>query len=200
MALFLCIIYLTVVIISDRREIESLQSELTIDLKTGLQNQAGLRIGFERLYSLLSRQKEDGHICVLYFDLDNFKTLNDTRGHHAGDEAIRAMAEILRKVFRRHDTLLARSNGAGDEFIIMLPNATESDIEMLHYALSRQMEQDERFRINESLRVTASVGLSICQVRQDNHAHQAISQLLDAHVQIADRKMQLYKQDYNKAR
>jgi len=55
---------------------------------------------------------------VIYLDLDNFKQLNDTRGHDIGDAALRAIARALRSVLRSND-LLARLGG--DEFAMMLP-------------------------------------------------------------------------------
>ena len=197
----LCLVgYLLVVVLSDRREIKELRSRLTVDVMTGLRNRAGLEIGFGRLYSLLSRQETGGHISVLYCDLDCFKTLNDTCGHRAGDEAIEAMAEILQTVFRRRDTILARSSQAGDEFNVILPNATKEEIEFLIRTVSEQMAEDERFFIRDSLRVTVSVGISTCQVARGAGPRQAVSEILEAQLRLADGEMQRCKRENKKAR
>ena len=192
--------YMLVVISSFIRETKGLQSELEkmkaqsmFDLKTSLCNQSGMETGFLRLYSLLSRQKEPGHFHVMYLDLDHFKTLNDTCGHQAGDKAIVGMSEILQSVFRRRDTILARSSQAGDEFVVILPNATEAAIQSLCQTVATKMNQDERFCISDSQRVTVSVGVSCCMALQDASPRQAVREILEAQLRIAEGEMRRCK-------
>lgn len=86
------------------------------DALTGLKNRRGF---LEAGIAETERSKRYDHpLSIIYLDLDNFKQLNDTRGHDIGDAALRATAKALRSVLRSND-LLARLGG--DEFAILLP-------------------------------------------------------------------------------
>ena len=88
---------------------------------TGLPNARALRHRFEEEAALAERHSNS--FAVLMMDLDGFKAVNDTRGHKAGDEALREMAQILSRHIRSSDFLCRY---AGDEFVaIVQANATE---------------------------------------------------------------------------
>jgi diguanylate cyclase (GGDEF)-like protein len=92
-----------------------------IDSLTGLNNRLYFNKAFEREVERVLRY---GHkICVLMIDVDNFKTVNDTYGHLAGDEVLRAIADILQSSVRKSDVV---ARYGGDEFIILLPMADEA--------------------------------------------------------------------------
>ncbi len=79
----------------------------------------------EELQRRIQRLKRDGRpAALLYVDLDNFKAVNDKRGHDVGDEALRHVADILRGNTRSTD-LLARFGG--DEFAVWLEDVGEKD-------------------------------------------------------------------------
>ena len=85
------------------------------DALTGLANRELFR---ESLHLAVERARRDGTaIAVIFLDLDNFKGLNDTRGHHVGDQFLAALAERLTSATRDRD-LVARQGG--DEFLLML--------------------------------------------------------------------------------
>jgi len=94
------------------------------DPLTGLANR---RMFDDALRRAVSRNQRDGAgIAVGLLDLDNFKRLNDTRGHAAGDEALRAVAAAMRAVMRAGD-IAARLGG--DEFAILLHDCDETGAE-----------------------------------------------------------------------
>ncbi|MHB1100336.1 MAG: sensor domain-containing diguanylate cyclase [Burkholderiales bacterium] len=99
-----------------RMQYERAHVNATRDALTDLQNRRGF---VEAGNSEVERSKRYGHpLSVIYLDLDNFKQLNDTRGHDTGDAALSAIAGALRSVLRSND-LLARLGG--DEFAMLLP-------------------------------------------------------------------------------
>lgn len=93
------------------------QSQAYRDPLTGLSNRRHLD---EHLPKLLEQSgTEGGSLCVLAIDMDNFKKVNDTLGHSAGDKLLRDLGQIIRSTLRETD--LAFRTG-GDEFLILLPN------------------------------------------------------------------------------
>lgn len=72
---------------------------------------------------LLHRTGEQTTATLLVADVDNFKAINDTAGHHAGDTVLIAVADALRRVTRRGDHLTRANGHCGDEFAALLPEA-----------------------------------------------------------------------------
>jgi len=101
---------------------EQLRHEVAHDALTGLPNR---RVLVERLAQALeARRGSAAAPAVLFVDLDEFKQVNDTAGHHAGDELLCAVAERLRGALRADD-VAARLGG--DEFAVLLPALTAPD-------------------------------------------------------------------------
>ena len=95
--------------------IASLQQSVKRDTMTGLLNKTSA-------FSIIDRYLEEhrGSLCAfLFFDMDNFKLINDTFGHGIGDSIIRMMANELTNAFRQSDVL---GRFGGDEFFAFLPN------------------------------------------------------------------------------
>lgn len=102
---------IAVIVDSLQDQVAANQSDAETDVLTGLLN----RRGFDRKRKALTA-------CgVIFFDIDNFKSVNDTRGHAVGDWLLRRTAEVLRSVLRDGE-LVARFGG--DEFVVLLPNAS----------------------------------------------------------------------------
>jgi diguanylate cyclase (GGDEF)-like protein len=113
--------------LSRSRKLEKkLQEVSLVDELTGLYNRRG--------FNQLSRQqteiaKRTGRSMLIgFFDLDHMKHINDAYGHHEGDNALTATADILRKIFRTSD-IIAR--WGGDEFVVLMINAECDEIQSI---------------------------------------------------------------------
>jgi diguanylate cyclase (GGDEF)-like protein len=95
------------------------------DALTGTLNRRSIERETERLFNR-SRQRNNS-IGALMLDVDSFKQINDTHGHHAGDLALCALADCLRHTTRTGD-LIARLGG--DEFLVIMPNTNSALAEL----------------------------------------------------------------------
>jgi diguanylate cyclase (GGDEF)-like protein len=96
------------------------------DHLTGLANRTLFK---DRLTQALARaDRNDQQVALMFLDLDNFKVVNDTLGHDAGDIVLRAVAERLKKCVRVTDTV---ARLGGDEFIIILDGLPKSDVPVI---------------------------------------------------------------------
>ena len=111
--------------ITERRQLEQRLSFLADhDEMTGLPNRRRLREELERAVAFAQRYEQAGALLIL--DLDNFKQVNDTLGHHVGDSLVREVAGRLRGRLRATD-VLARIGG--DEFAVLLPQVNAAQAE-----------------------------------------------------------------------
>lgn len=102
--------------ITKRKELEEKLSYQTLhDSLTGLPNRKLFMDHLEKALARLERREEP--IAVLFVDLDNFKDMNDSLGHEAGDQLLVAFAERLKRCIRPEDTV---ARLAGDEFVVLL--------------------------------------------------------------------------------
>jgi diguanylate cyclase (GGDEF)-like protein len=126
------------------------------DSLTGLPNRMLLNLRAE--HAIEQTRRKNSRLALLFLDLDHFKTVNDSLGHHAGDELlIQATARILACV-REGDTL---SRLGGDEFVVMLENFTDS-LSARHVADKILASFSKPFRLQQhEYLITASIGISI---------------------------------------
>jgi diguanylate cyclase (GGDEF)-like protein/PAS domain S-box-containing protein len=126
------------------------------DALTKLPNKSLLE---DRLHMQLSQAKQTNNpLAIIYLDLDNFKTINDTIGHSAGDEVIRKTSERLMKCLRRSDTI---ARVGGDEFVLILPEVSEkSEIDAIAEKIIRSMRHPIPIS-DQEFYVSASMGISL---------------------------------------
>jgi len=92
------------------------------DMLTNLPNRALLQTRFAQ--AIGHAECHSKHIAVMFLDLDRFKNINDTYGHHVGDKLLQVVAKRLTNCVRGIDTV---SRQGGDEFVIMLPEISHAD-------------------------------------------------------------------------
>jgi diguanylate cyclase (GGDEF)-like protein len=127
------------------------------DALTGLPNRVLLRDRLEQ--AIAQAQRNRTQMGVMLLDLDRFKTINDTLGHEAGDDALQAVAERLRASVRRVDTV---ARLGGDEFVVVLPAIRGPvDAEQVARKIIESMTEPLSIR-DQTMIVSVSIGVSIC--------------------------------------
>ncbi|MDG4867579.1 diguanylate cyclase [Guyparkeria sp. 1SP6A2] len=143
---------------SRHQELQAMYHRAHHDGLTELLNRAGLEERFEQARRHALRQ--DSHIALAFVDLNGFKTVNDTLGHHVGDEVLREVASRLKSVGRGED-IVARLGG--DEFVVAFYGVHTADsIQTLAANLRERIEADMVIPgIVQILRVQASIGFAL---------------------------------------
>jgi len=152
----------------------------TIDELTLLSNRRGFQVLSCQTLELC--QRIERHACLLFFDLDRFKQINDTFGHAEGDRALQLFADTLKKTFRDADVLARIS---GDEFAVLVTESSPVNIQRVVERLQRNLEQT-----NTANPADYAIRFSVGSVIYDDHRHPSI----DALMLEADQLMYRHKQ------
>lgn len=155
-----------------------LQQLAAIDSLTGLLNRDGFQ---KRLSDAVQRsQDEQSLMAVMFLDLDHFKSVNDTYGHHIGDLVLQAFAGRLSQALRATDTV---SRLGGDEFTVIMEDlARQEDAEAIAAKIV-QAVQTTFVLEGVNVAVSVSVGLAFCQsgsMQADMLLRRADAMLYDA--------------------
>lgn len=140
--------------ITARRELEDkLTRQALHDPLTGLPNRSLL---VDRLQQAIARyERGAGGVTVLFLDLDHFKLVNDSFGHHAGDQVLTMVGERLCEAVRPADTVCRLG---GDEFVVVCEGLQESEARVITARIEEAVSEPCRIG-DEEMVVTASVGL-----------------------------------------
>ncbi len=155
---------------NDRR-IRELESELEKtsalvrhDQLTGTLNRRGLDDVFEK--EKARSERHETVFCVALLDIDNFKKLNDSLGHDAGDEALIHLTTVCRETLRPQDTV---ARYGGEEFIILLPETPLAEATVALTRLQRELTRRLFLHRNEKILITFSAGVTQ-MLPEDNQA------------------------------
>lgn len=150
---------------------QQLSYQASHDALTGLVNRREFEIRLERLINEGEGSGEEHALC--YLDLDQFKVINDTCGHLAGDELLRQLGELFKSKVRKKDTL---ARLGGDEFGVLMENCSLDQAQRVAHDLRELVEEfhfvwtDKRF----------SIGVSIGLVPIDDSGGNTVTEILSA--------------------
>lgn len=151
--------------ITRRKEAEAQIRHMALhDNLTGLANRTLLR---DRLTQAIEQARRDRNsLALLFIDLDDFKPVNDTHGHEAGDRVLKEVAQRLRAAVRRVDTV---ARMGGDEFVILLQALEQEDMaiqvaEKIIDSLSRPIQLN-----GQTCLLGASVGIALHPRHGEDH-------------------------------
>jgi diguanylate cyclase len=104
-------------IVKLQQELDTVSAQARHDTLTGALNRKGLDEALER--EIADVQRKETPLCMALLDIDNFKKLNDTKGHETGDAALTHLVDVTRDSMRTQDTL---ARYGGEEFVIVMPD------------------------------------------------------------------------------
>ena len=136
-------------------ELRRLSDEVATDALTQIANRRGMMQAFEVEQARMRR--EGGELSVGLLDIDNFKKLNDSLGHAAGDQALIALAQYVRDALRPID-IVARFGG--EEFVVLLPATPVEEAQKTLTRLQRQMSASLFMHEGKDVLVTFSAGVT----------------------------------------
>ncbi len=136
-------------------ELDKASTLVRHDQLTGALNRRGLE---ETVDGEVARaRRRQSPLCVAMLDIDNFKKLNDSLGHDAGDAALIHLVTVARETLRPQDTL---ARFGGEEFIILLPDTTVEDANKALVRLQRELTKRIFLNDNEKVLITFSAGVT----------------------------------------
>ncbi len=165
--------------------------EARTDYLTGLANRPEFERAIDRAVASAERHKR--RLALMMIDLDNLKDINDTYGHHVGDEAIRVLASELQRAVRATDTC---GRLGGDEFGVAMPDADERDAREVGIRVREALEHLNR-TAKLPVPVEFSIGITAWRVGMD---WQAMYQLADKALYVDKRRRHAVKKRLGEAR
>jgi diguanylate cyclase len=144
------------------QELDRVSLQARHDPLTGALNRKGLDEAMVREVSSVRRKEQALSVALL--DIDNFKKLNDTQGHAAGDVALTHLAKVARESLRPQDTL---ARYGGEEFVILMPDtALDKGVEAMT-RLQRELTKKFFLAGTEKLLITFSAGVAQLAAKEE---------------------------------
>ncbi|MEW8262650.1 MAG: EAL domain-containing protein [Candidatus Thiodiazotropha taylori] len=168
------------IVISDVTEIKKSEEKIHYqafhDLLTGIPNRASLYERLENALALAKRQHSFG--ALLFMDLDRFKNINDSLGHHTGDKLLIDFTSRIQKHTRKEDMLFRMG---GDEFVILL--AEQHHDKNIMAVIAQRFAEHITSALNEpiilgghSFQITLSIGISIFPFQSKDNLNDVVRQ------------------------
>lgn len=138
-----------------QEELDEASRQMRHDQLTGTLNRRGLEEVFEK--EAARAQRRGSTLSIGLLDIDHFKKLNDTLGHHAGDAALVHLANVVRKHLRPQDVL---ARFGGEEFLILLPETETDDAYRALIRLQRELTREFFMADQQKIVITFSAGVT----------------------------------------
>jgi diguanylate cyclase (GGDEF)-like protein len=132
------------------------------DPLTGIYNRRYLELYMEKIIPLFQEQEQT--MTLIMFDVDHFKKINDTYGHHAGDMVLKKIVRVIKGVIRNSDVFVRIG---GEEFIILLPNCSLEHGIKFAERIRKTVENTKFIYKGRRLFVTISIGVTEYTEGQD---------------------------------
>lgn len=132
------------------------------DQLTGSLNRRGLDDVFERETARADRRGTP--LCIAVLDLDDFKKLNDTYGHIAGDAALKHLVKIVKETLRSMDVI---ARFGGEEFLILMPETSVEAAASTMTRLQRELTKHFFLHDNEKVLITFSAGVALRRANEE---------------------------------
>lgn len=150
--------------VSETREMVNRMSYLAShDPLTGLINRREFELRLSQ--AIASARKSDSEHALCYIDLDRFKIVNDTCGHHAGDELLRQVTSLLKSRVRDRDSV---ARLGGDEFALLLQNCSQVKAMEIAQSIIRMLGEFRFSWADNLFTVGASIGVTPVDARSGN--------------------------------
>jgi diguanylate cyclase (GGDEF)-like protein/PAS domain S-box-containing protein len=142
---------------------QQLEHRALYDMLSGLPNRALFERDLER--GLARQRRHGGHLCVMFLDVDRFKTINDSLGHAIGDRVLVAVGERLKALLRPQDTL---ARFGGDEFTILCEGLeTPEAATVIAQRMICALEEPLLLETGETFTLTVSIGIALADDHSD---------------------------------
>lgn len=138
-----------------QEELDEASRQMRHDQLTGTLNRRGLEEVFEK--EAARAQRRGSTLSIGLLDIDHFKKLNDTLGHHTGDAALVHLANVVRKHLRPQDVL---ARFGGEEFLILLPETETDDAYRALIRLQRELTREFFMADQQKIVITFSAGVT----------------------------------------
>ena len=177
-------------ITKEKEQTEAFEFMALHDALTNLPNRT---LFFNRLEQAISAAtREEKSLAVMLMDLDDFKEINDSLGHHVGDRVLREVGKRLSKVIRSGDTV---ARMGGDEFLVLLPSANEQQCVTFMNRIVQTLKRPYALE-NLNVEIGASIGLALYP--EDGDSADLLLQHADVAMYTAKKATETYAR-YNKS-